>query len=649
MDCIDHHDPRGPVCNPATEECGPCKTAADCAGNPEGLSCNTTTGMCGGCTTNAECSTSTLGHMCNTTTGTCGGCATNADCAGSGKGPVCDPNGMCVQCTTDASCPGAFCSPATETCVACLSAANCPTADSCANGLCVPEACTTSAMCPSGYSCIQGICQVQCCGPGQHAETATQVNQQPALAAAHAYAPNGCLLCPAADSPGVSFNLDSEDSPPGAVPPSATIATGLSAVVETTNGTMAIYNKTTGMKISDEGLQTFFAPVLPALSSPFLIDSVVVFDDLSNRFVVATLFLENVLSSPDSCDTFTCDSPQNAVLLYAVSNKADPTAGFSEMHAVNLLEEGTGPAAGEMVAPSGTKLGYNADAHVITVNMEGVNSGTPDHVDVIAITKSTVLDADPATFTYTVSALPVPHDFALAAATMHGAHAGDPMWLVEEAGFENGQTIRVVRMDSVLSAQPVFTDTDIAVTPYVGAALLAVQPTVGQNITADDTRVLRAAFRNGRLVATQNVGTATLQPKARWYEFDTTHAAPALTQQGTIDPGAGVDTYFPSIDISLTGALGISYVQSATNQYMSTYYAWQQAPPMATAGTLDGTALSKAGSTVYADFTGLNLAGDYSGMSADPTNPEGFCGVSEYANTDAFANWGTWITCFSNP
>lgn len=653
MDCIIHREP--PVC--INDKCSGCTTDPQCAGNPDGVICNVGTGMCGGCSTNADCAGAGLGRMCNTTTKMCGGCASNADCPAAT--PACDANGTCVGCVTSANCttPGLpTCNTAKEVCVQCVVATDCsqaPTAQLCSGaGTCVPEACTLSSQCPDMYYCNNKQCIVSCCGPGQHAETVQDVEAQPALAAAHQYAPNGCMLCAQPNAPGMDFPHDAEASPPGWVPPSATAATGISHVVEVVNATMAIYDKTTGAQLSSKSLQSFFASVLPpAAPTPYLVDPVVVFDDLSNRFVIAAIFLENVVSSPNSCDTFACDSPQNAKLLYAVSNTFDPTAGFSEMHAVNVLEAGTGPAAGEMVAGVNTKVGYNADAHVITVNQEGVNDGTDDHVDVITITKSSVLDGNPATFTSSITSLPTPQNFAMAPAIMHGSHTGDPMWFVEEAGFGSGSAIRVVRMNNVL-ASPSFTSTDIPVTHYVGAALVAIQPTVGQNITADDTRVLGASFRGGRLLATQNIGTASLEPKARWYEINTTGASPTLTQQATIDPGTGVDTYFLSVDISLTGALGFTYLQSGLSQYMSMYIAWQQPPPMAVAGVLDGQSLAKAGVNVYSDFTGSQLTGDYSGISADPTNPEGFCAANEYATTPSVslpANWGTWITCFSNP
>src|SRR5262249_54967133 len=72
-----------------------------------------------------------------------------------------------------------------------------------------------------------------------------------------------------------------------------------------------------------------------------------------------------------------------------------------------------------------TRIGWNADAVVITVNMFQFPSAAPpgfDHVQLLVLNPTT--GATSATVD-----LPGDKDADLAPATMHGAAAGDPLWL----------------------------------------------------------------------------------------------------------------------------------------------------------------------------------------------------------------------------
>ena len=109
----------------------------------------------------------------------------------------------------------------------------------------------------------------------------------------------------------------------------------------------------------------------------------------------------------------------------------------------------------------------------------------------------------------------------MAAAPMHDAVPGGPMYFVEEAGFANGSKIRVVKMTDVPSSTPTFTDTDISVDPY------AFPPDApqkgGSPVETNDTPASsNAEWRGNHLVASQAVGTVSGSvAHARWYEFDT--------------------------------------------------------------------------------------------------------------------------------
>jgi hypothetical protein len=120
-----------------------------------------------------------------------------------------------------------------------------------------------------------------------------------------------------------------------------------------------------------------------------------------------------------------------------------------------------------------------------------------------------------------------------------------------------------------------------------------------------------------------------------------------LTQQGTIGVGSGSNSYFPSIAINPNGDLGMTYIQSSSSEYMSMYITGQAAgDPL---GTMQTPVLVKAGQTAYsASFDSSPYrAGDYSGITIDPTDGS-FWAANEYAKAIASsANWGTWLVNFT--
>jgi hypothetical protein len=121
---------------------------------------------------------------------------------------------------------------------------------------------------------------------------------------------------------------------------------------------------------------------------------------------------------------------------------------------------------------------------------------------------------------------------------------------------------------NVLSNTPTDTFTTLTVTSY---AQPPAAPQPSGTITTNDSRMLNAAWRNNILVSTHTVGTGSpLTAHARWYQFDTT-STPTLTQSGEIAPGTEIATFFPSIDINTAGALGMTYMESSSSEFVSMY------------------------------------------------------------------------------
>jgi len=394
----------------------------------------------------------------------------------------------------------------------------------------------------------------------------------------------------------------------GCQPPDTNAAAGPSNVVELVNSAMQIINKN-GTVVSTTPLATFFSSLSPSNLS----DPVVLYDEAAARFFVGVLDYTST-SAPDSFD-------------FAVSNTSDATQGFTEMHKVNVGE-------GSFFADY-PRLGVNADAYFVSFNMFSASGGSYDHPQLFTIQKSSVTDQNNSTL------VTFHHDqnsglFTIDPAVMHGAAAGGPEYFVTEAVTAN--QVDVIKETNVLSNTPTDQDNNMAVTAY-NQPPAANQPS--GTITTNDSRMLNAAWRNNVLAATQTVGTgSTTTAHVRWYQFSTT-SSPTLVQSGEINPGSGVATFFPSIDIDTAGDFGMTYMESSRSEFVSMYVTGRT--PNDPAGTMETGVKTSAGTTNY---TG-SRAGDFSGTSVDPSTGTSFWGANEFINNSSGASWATGVANFS--
>jgi len=418
-----------------------------------------------------------------------------------------------------------------------------------------------------------------------------------------------------------SFAGISASQAPGEVPPDTNAAAGSTHVVELINSDLAVYNKSDGQLVAIHDLGAFFNDS----NEPG--DPVVVYDDVASEFFVATL-------------DFSTDQ-----LYYArfADSSGDPTGSADKG---SLVVDDVGGTSGRTTGDY-PRVGYNADAYLVSLNMFG-DSETYDHVQLVTIPKANFFN--PTTTDPFGINDPNGNNFTLAPASMHGAQAGDPMWYVEEAGYGNGQNIRVVKETGVLNGSPDFTGFDIPVASYIEPPAASQQGSDNQ-IETNDARILNAEWRNNQLVASQAVGLTTdAQAHARWYEFSTSGATPSLTQQGTIGAGSGASSYFPSVAINGNGDVGMTFIESSASEYMSVYVTGATFSSAPFSMVMQTPVVAKAGEAAYNSFDPPPYrAGDYSGISVDPVDGTTFWAANEYATSDTSqpANWGTWIANFS--
>ena len=403
------------------------------------------------------------------------------------------------------------------------------------------------------------------------------------------------------------------------LPPDPNAAAGPLNVVEVVNTAMEIIDKTGNVLSGPTPLATFFSGhgfTVHSLSDPTVIfdESVVNNSGPNGRFIIVVL---------DFTSTSTTDS-----LDFAISVDADATHGFTNFRQVNVGE--TSFFADQ------PRVGVNADAYFVEFNMFSTSTGQYDHPQIFTIQKSDFLTGGLTTFH---------HDlafnlnlFSVDPANMHGAVAGGPEYFATaEPNAFSGQ-VAVIKETNVLSNTPTDVETDISVTTW-SEPPPANQPS--GTVTTNDSRMLNAAWRNNVLVSTHTVGTGSpLTAHARWYQFDTT-STPTLTQSGEIAPGSGVATYFPSIDINTAGALGMTYIESSSSEFVSMYVTGRT--PSDPTGTMEPGALTHAGT---ANYTGSRM-GDYSGTSIDPSDGTTFWACNEFINNSSAGNWATGIASFS--
>jgi uncharacterized repeat protein (TIGR01451 family) len=465
------------------------------------------------------------------------------------------------------------------------------------------------------------------------------------------------------------------DSNQGLTPPDTIAAAGPNHVVEATNTNLffgskaALPNSLTGSVQSFDSFFPGFTHSIFGLDE-VISDPSVNFDAATGKWIISILDIDL--------------QHDKGYLNIAVSNTNDPTGGWTKFQLD--LTDGHGPL---IPANSGLTLwgdferfGSSATAYVWTVNMFSFSSGGInqnslfDHVQVIAIDKSNLANVHTVDLPSWDSGTSTITNENLLPVRMDGATAADGMWFAEETnyGTTSGQanTLRLVHVANVLTATPTdFVNFTGNVPLYQftpvpdpsggnhawnngDANAFAVQKGSADTIDTNDTRIDSAVWRtvNGQqhLVLTQTVNSPA-DPgvaKARWYDFNTTNATDPsvlvpLYQSGEINPGAGVFTYFPSAAIDPAGDIGMTYLESSANEYLSMYVTLKGPAESA----MEPAALAVAGNSADTSPDGSpHRAGDYSGTVVDINNAG--AATNSFWSANEFANGGVWGTVLEN-
>jgi hypothetical protein len=391
-------------------------------------------------------------------------------------------------------------------------------------------------------------------------------------------------------------------------PPDTIGAASYSFYGEAINLELRFWDKATNQPIFSQALPDFFNSLLRGAVLQGT-DPVMSFDVYTGQWVVGMLDYSSDQSRFD----------------VAISNDEDPRDGW---YAARYdMNDGIG---GFDLADS-PRFGYNQDAYVFTFNMY-VRGTQRTHCNLLSIDKT-----DLANF-YRV---PIPGGeghYTVNPVVQRDANPGDPLRLVE-AQFSGGSTLSLTQVSNLTSG-PTFSTTTLLSVPAYGSVFQPRQPGSRMNWFAFTT-LLGASEINGQIVTAQTAGIDG-NTRARVYQVDVSTGSPVLAQTITIDPGNGVDTYFPAVDMNYNGDIGITYMESSASEYMSMYVAGQNYNDCAwSCGSYQTPVQVRTGTSSYT----LNRAGDYAGIAVDPSDLTTFWAFNEYKGDDpafstGIANFG---------
>jgi hypothetical protein len=387
----------------------------------------------------------------------------------------------------------------------------------------------------------------------------------------------------------------------GWVPPDTCGAIGREHFVAAVNQNLSVYDRATGQRLVDVGLQNFFNTGGASAGDPR-----VAYDHHSGRWVViATDF--------------------STLLWLAVSTGEDATGTWFKTSIV--LSQGADAARW----PDYPTLGVDANGIYSASYMVGGNS-----ISLFAIDKAPLLAATPSLGAVTAFR-DLPWEGAVQPCVTHG-NPGRAYCISRRTS----NSLRLRYVQPPLTAPTLVQAGNVQV-PNHGSPPSAPQLGSSTSIATNDWRPINAVYRNGSVYTAQTISVSG-RAAVRWYEVDAQSAS--LVQSGTIaDPEKHY--YFPGIAVNQDDAVVLGFSGSDANTYVSSYVCGRTIadPP----GAVSAPQLLRAGAGPY-DFVGgngTNRWGDYSLSSVDPLDDRTIWTIQEHAR-DGNA-WGTRIGALVPP
>ena len=428
------------------------------------------------------------------------------------------------------------------------------------------------------------------------------------------------------------------------IPPDTYGAVGPNHVMTMLNSQVRIQNKA-GVLVSTVNLSTFWASLD---SSRTAFDPRVQYDALHGRWIA-------------SCGVN--GGASNSKLNFAISSTSDPTGTWTFYQVLaDTLETGATTWADYPC------LGFNGIWFVMTANMFRVTGGGAfQGVRMWAINASSVLSGGSMSYTLFPTKFDVAggvSGFTLQPCVTYGS--GDTLYIVDNSGvFATNDTTFLVRLSRITgtASAPVwsvvpgssFAGTGLfrVANNFNGTQINAPQSGTSTLIATNDSRLLSAAYRLGRIWCTHSGGLPSkINPTPNrttvfWYQLNPLAMPTPIVQSGVLDGGVGEHYFFPSIAANAHGDACVGFTRSDASRFAEAVFTGRLASDPT--GTMQTIQQLKAGESSYSKFFGgsENRWGDYSNTWVDPADDLTFWTIQEYASQNAGSGvndgrWGTW-------
>lgn len=428
------------------------------------------------------------------------------------------------------------------------------------------------------------------------------------------------------------------------VPPDTMGAVGPSHMMTMLNSQVRIQNKTGGV-ISTVSLSAFWSSLT---GSPF--DPKVVYDSIHGRWIA-------------TCDANSRSS--SSKVFFAISQTSDPT-GTWNFYSFPADSGGT-------LWADYPGIGVNQTWIAITNNMYTVSGNSFSGVKMWVIDKAAALTGG----SPTVSVFNTGFDNVSYGGNTYGGSTLKPcmtfgnqakLYIVDNPGLSTGTAL--LQMSEISGTGPSPTWSVTAGSLWTGTGWFYVSNNFGSQINAsqlgtagrvmtNDSRMLNAVFRNGKIWCTHTGGLpvgSVDRTAVFWYQLDPALMASSgapIVQSGVLDGGADVHHFFPGITANANNDACVGFSRSDSTRYVEAVATCRSAGD--TAGTMAPITVVKAGEDSYIKDFGSGIRwGDYSATVVDPTDDLTFWTIQQYAVTDvgSTANddrWGTWWGKFTQP
>ncbi|MDO8630533.1 MAG: hypothetical protein Q7R41_08565, partial [Phycisphaerales bacterium] len=427
------------------------------------------------------------------------------------------------------------------------------------------------------------------------------------------------------------------------IPPDTHGAVGPAHVVNMLNTGFQVFDRTGGIVAPQITLQAFWAVLGTGAGQPAAdpYDPKILYDQHSGRWVV--------VSDSNGFSTATR-------VLVGISLTSDPTGAW------NLFAIDPDPGTRWADYPG---LGVDA-ANVYVSNNMFTAAGAFSLARFWVISKASMIAGGALDLGVRT---PPTGGFAFQPAHSFDNDPGGLNYFVDGDWYIDGTPLRFVKLTQFtgIGAATVMTELGfIEVLGYNFYILEAPQSNCATPIATNDTRIMNAVLRNGKVWATHHVGDGApidpadaTKPEVAWYEMDPSAAnfldpSPPPIQQGHVEHPT-LAYYFPSIAVNAVECVALGFSGSDADTFASAYYTLRDS--IDSPGTMQAVGLLRAGEASYLKmFTGTrNRWGDYSATMIDPLDDLTFWTTQEYAEAPFSGGpdcevdggrWGLWWGSF---